>query len=112
MNKFISDAGTTLIAIQKERFYGKAEDGSYLMKHCIYDDLKDWHCKPLNLNLFWTISGYWLRAPTSNIQTISRQEQITSYKAYRVERYIDEKGAIHEALSYGNEDKNQQSGTS
>ena len=105
INRYIAEAGTSLIPIQKEKRYTRAEDGSYPMLAKIHTDLRDWHCQPADYNLYWTISGYWVRAPTSQEPTITSQEQVGPFKACRIESFIDIKGNIHKALSYGEEDK-------
>ena len=62
--------------VQKAQKYERNKDGSYANKDKIHRDLYSWHCQPADYNLHWTLSGYWLRAPTSNDCIINTQEQI------------------------------------
>ena len=107
INRYIVEAGTSLISIQKERRYTRAEDGSYPMLAQIHTDLRDWYCQPADYNLYWTINGYWVRAPTSQEPIITSLEQVGSFKACRIESFIVIEGNTHKALSYGEEDKGQ-----
>ena len=52
------------------------------------------------------MSGYWLRAPTSNDCVINTQDQIKGWKTCRIETFFEIDGSKHKALAYGDEDTN------
>ena len=104
IKQYIKDAGTSLIIIQKEDHYPIGEKGKHYMQHSIHTDLMKWHCKESTLRLIWTHSGRWFRAPTSNVPSIEKQEDATSYKTFWIEKYVKKRGKFHEALSYAERD--------
>merc|ERR1712082_593944 len=60
------------------------------------------HPKPTNLKLRWSFAGEWALVP---METNHEEEQnLKNSRIARVEKYIDTKGIIRRALSYGDED--------
>merc|ERR1712208_31812 len=68
----------------------------------IHPDLKPWHPHWTTLKLDWSMSGKWVLAPISQD---SQGDDPNIYRIARIEKYIDRRGQIREAIAYGQLEK-------